>query len=89
MKTATIPSLRVDQQLRESAESVLAEGESLSSFVEYSLREQIRLRQSQDAFIKRGLRSAAIADSQGQYYSADDVVAEMDKLLIEAKQRKQ
>ena len=39
MKTATIPSLRVDPALREAAESVLDQGETLSSFVETALRE--------------------------------------------------
>jgi hypothetical protein len=34
MKTATIPSLCVDPELRAAAESVLKEGETLSAFVE-------------------------------------------------------
>lgn len=33
MKTATLPSLRVDSATREAAESVLREGETLSGFV--------------------------------------------------------
>jgi hypothetical protein len=33
MKTATIPSLRVDVPLREAAIEVLEDGETLSSFV--------------------------------------------------------
>ena len=32
MKTATFPSLRVEPELREAAESVLEEGETLSGF---------------------------------------------------------
>ncbi len=34
MKTASIPSLRVEPELRRAAEAVLHEGESLSSFLE-------------------------------------------------------
>ena len=51
MKTATIPSLRVESELRDAAESVLQNGESLSSFVEQSIRASIERRQTQQAFI--------------------------------------
>ncbi|WP_327372758.1 YlcI/YnfO family protein [Caballeronia arationis] len=34
MKTATFPAVRVEPELREAAESVLSDGESLSAFVE-------------------------------------------------------
>ncbi len=43
MKTSTLPSLRVDAALREAAQEILAEGESLSSFVEQSVRANIAL----------------------------------------------
>jgi len=33
VKTSTLPSLRVEPELREAAEQVLQEGESLSAFV--------------------------------------------------------
>jgi hypothetical protein len=46
MKTSTIPSLRIAPELRAAAESVLEGGETLSSFVEHSLRVQIERRQS-------------------------------------------
>lgn len=55
MKTASIPSLRVTPELREAAESVLEEGESLSSFVEKSLRVNIESRRARQQFIARGL----------------------------------
>lgn len=47
MKSASIPSLRVDHALRQAAEAVLREGESLSSFMEQSLRNQVARRQMQ------------------------------------------
>ncbi len=55
MKTATFPSLRVDPDLRQAAEVVLQDGESLSSFVEQSIRESVERRQAQREFIARGL----------------------------------
>lgn len=45
MKTATIPALRVTPDLRQAAQSVLREGETLSGFVEESLRSQVERRQ--------------------------------------------
>lgn len=74
MKTASIPSLRVEPALREAAESVLREGETLSSFLETSLRAQVAERQLQQAFIARGLASRDKARRSGVYHSADDVM---------------
>jgi predicted HicB family RNase H-like nuclease len=51
MKTATFPSVRVEPELREAAESVLQEGESLSSFVEQAIRENIVRRQRHSEFV--------------------------------------
>lgn len=84
MKTASIPSLRVDPELRQAAESVLHEGETLSSFVEKSLRAKIVHRKMQKEFIARGLASRAEAQRTGEFYSADEVLRELDDLLAHA-----
>jgi len=84
MKTATIPSLRVDPELRAAAESVLKEGETLSAFVEDSLRRQIDYRKTQAEFIARGLSSLAKAKRTGVYYDADEVHDEL-RAMLEAK----
>ena len=84
MKTSTIPSLRVAPELREAAESVLEEGESLSSFVELSIRAQIRRRQMQQEFIARGLASLEGAERTGVYFDSDDVMAELDQMAAAA-----
>jgi len=81
MKTASIPSLRVDPELRSAAEDVLREGESLSSFVEYSIRTQIDFRRARREFFSRGLASRAESRETGEYYSSDTVLAELDTLL--------
>jgi hypothetical protein len=57
MKTATFPSIRVEPELREAAENVLQEGETLSAFVEQSIREGIERRRLQSEFIARGIAS--------------------------------
>ena len=87
MKTATIPSLRVEPELREAAEAMLKEGETLSAFVEASVREQVHKRQLQDAFIKRGLASLEDARRTGVYYEAGQVMSELRQMLEQAKVR--
>ncbi|MDY0270033.1 YlcI/YnfO family protein [Trichloromonas sp.] len=81
MKTATIPSLRVDPELRAAAESVLHEGETLSGFMEKALRDGIEQRKLQREFVSRGLAGRDEARRSGEYYSADEVLASMRDLL--------
>lgn len=84
MKTASIPSLRVDPKLRHAAESVLRDGETLSSFVEQSLRANIEHRRVQQEFIARGLASRNEARRSGEYIPAEDVLRELDDMLAQA-----
>ena len=90
MKTASMPSLRVDPELRHDAESVLRDGETLSSFMEQALRSSIQSRRVQKEFIARGLTSRDEAKRTGEYFSADDVLVEMQDMLsqVQAKARK-
>jgi predicted transcriptional regulator len=81
MKSSTIPSLRVEPDLREAAENVLREGETLSSFMEESLRAGIRYRKTQQEFIARGLASKDEALQTGEYYSAEAVHNELRSML--------
>lgn len=69
MKTATIPSLRVDPALREAAESVLDQGETLSAFVETAIRDGIDLRRTQREFIARELASYTAASQSNIRHS--------------------
>jgi predicted transcriptional regulator len=84
MKTASLPSLRVHPELRNAAEGVLQPGESLTSFIEQSLRLHIERRQNQQAFIQRGLASREQARESGEYFSAESVLQELDAMLAEA-----
>jgi predicted transcriptional regulator len=84
MKTATIPALRVEPKLREAAQNVLASGETLSSFLEESLRSNIERRLHQQAFIARGLASRDEAKAAQEYYSAESVMAELADMLKKA-----
>lgn len=85
MKTATLPSLRVDPQLRDAAQSVLLEGETLSAFIEASVRESIDRRRVRAEFVARGLASREAAQTTGAYFAAADVHAELDQRLQRAR----
>ena len=85
MKTATFPSLRVDPELREAAEQSLQEGETISAFVEQSIRESIDRRRHQREFIARGLASRDDARRTGKYVSADAVLGRLEHMLAAAK----
>ena len=81
MKTATIPALRVEPELRHSAEDILYKGETLSSFVIESLRQGIKNRQLEQDFINKGLVSRDQAKADNEYYDAKEVLIELKSLL--------
>lgn len=87
MKTATFPSLRVEPELRDAAEGVLREGETLSALIETSVRETIERRRVRAEFIARGLASRDEARSTGVYCDAQAVHAELRQMLAEKRKR--
>jgi hypothetical protein len=87
MKTTTFPSLRVEAELREAAESVLHSGETLTSLIETAVRETIHRRRVQAEFLARGLRSSEDAKRTGTYHPAKDVHAELRRRLEARRKR--
>jgi predicted transcriptional regulator len=85
MKTASLPSVRVEPALRSTVESVLSEGESLSQFVENAVRNSVQHRQQQNVFIERGLASLALAQQSQDYVDASQVLADLRNRLAKAK----
>lgn len=85
MKSATMPSIRVTPDFREELESVLRDGETISSFMEDSILREIEIRKSQSEFIKRGLAAREEAKRTGVYYTTEDVLAMMRSKLEKAK----
>jgi len=80
-KTATIPPLRVKDEIRSAAEAALLEGETLSSFVLESIQLNIQRRALQQEFVARGLAARDEARQSGKYVSADTVLAGLDRTL--------
>lgn len=85
MKNATLPALRVEASLRQELEELLDENETLSGFMEDALRAGIEQRRARREFLARGLASREQARSDGQYYSAESVLAELDDILEQKK----
>lgn len=87
MKTATLPPLRVEPELREAAERLLRDGETLSGFVEQAVRQSVDRRQAQELFVARGLASSAAAKKSGVYFSAASVLTLLANRLEQARKR--
>ena len=88
MKSATIPSIRVEPELRAEIESLLSEGETVSEFVEASVRATVLRRRQQAEFIARGFRSLETARQTDDYVDADAVLEGLRRKLDAARLRK-
>lgn len=87
MKTAILPSIRVEADFRAEIEAALGEGETLSEFVEAAVRAGLERRRLQAEFIARGLRSRNAARRNGDTVDADTVLESLQRKLDAAKQR--
>lgn len=85
MKTASIPSIRVEPALRSTLESVLGEGETLTQFVEHAIRQTVFQRQQQNIFIERGLASLALAEKNQDHVTAHQVLSDLKVRLKRAR----
>ncbi|WP_321811100.1 MULTISPECIES: YlcI/YnfO family protein [unclassified Burkholderia] len=85
MKTTAMSVLRVDRKLLEAAESVLEENETLSAFVESTLRAAVARRRTQREFVARGLASADEARRTGEYVDAAEVQTQPVTMLKAAR----
>lgn len=74
MKTATLPAVRVEPALRDTLESSLHEGETMSEFVEVAVRREAQRRAADAEFIRRGLQSLQRAREGEATYPADEVL---------------
>ena len=85
MKTATIPAIRVLPALREQVESSLHPGETLSEFVEQSVRMALQRRRDQSEFVARGMASLNTARQTKDYVDSVVVIDELQRKLDAAK----
>jgi hypothetical protein len=74
MKTAVIPQIRVEPELRAELEAVLKHGETLTEFVEGSVRSAIAYRRVQTAFHAR-------AQAASEEYHRTGIATPVDVVL--------
>lgn len=77
-----VAPVRVDDALCTAAEGVLADGESLSAFIETSVRRAVEYRQAQAEFVARGQASLEDHRRTGPSYSAAEVADRLQEKLI-------
>ena len=81
MKSAVIPQVRVEPELRAELEAVLQEGETLSEFVEASVRSAVEFRRVQTRFHARGQAGWEHYQDTGESLSAAEVLAKLQAKL--------
>jgi uncharacterized protein YndB with AHSA1/START domain len=86
MKTAIIPQVRVEPQLRADLDAVLRDGETLSEFVESTVRGAVEHRLVQSAFAARADEAWMRFQRTGAGRPAEDVIADM-RTRLEAKRK--
>ena len=82
MKSATLPSLRVEPESREAVEQILADGETVSGFIEGSIRAQVALRRVRAEFLRRGLTALANFERTGESVPAETVLRKLGGPLL-------
>jgi hypothetical protein len=87
MRTATLPAVRVSPDTRSLIESVLREGESLSTFIEQTAKQIAMQRKEDAAFYARGLAAAKRVDEGGTTYTLDEVMTSLREMS--AKKRRE
>lgn len=87
MKTAVIPQVRVEPELRAALDSVLQPGETLTEFVEASVRRAVEYRRVQSDFAARCEASLAAYERTGASRAADLVMSKLEaKVTARVKQ---
>ena len=87
MKTAVIPQVRVEPELRADLDSVLLPGETLTEFVEASVRRAVEYRRVQTDFAARCEASLAAYERSGISIPADVVLRKLEaKVAARVKQ---
>ncbi|MEK8048713.1 YlcI/YnfO family protein [Ideonella sp. DXS22W] len=77
MKTAILPQVRVEPQLKADVESVLREGETLSDFLEATVRQAVDQRRMQAEFSARAEAAWTRFQQTAAGTPADTVVDEL------------
>ena len=81
MKSAVIPQIRVEPELRAELESVLKQGETLTDFVEATVRNAIAFRRVQTAFHARAQEASEEYHRTGASVPVETVLEKLQSKL--------
>ena len=81
MKSAVIPQIRVEPELRAELESVLRQGETLTDFVEATVRNAIAFRRVQTSFHARAQAASQEYHQTGVSVSVETVLGKLQSKL--------
>jgi hypothetical protein len=87
MRSATFPPIRVEPEVRAEVEAVLREGESLTQFIEEAVVAAAAWRRTQTEFVRRGEAAITRWKREGGGQPVDQVMADLQARLDEAKLR--
>jgi hypothetical protein len=87
MRTATLPAVRVSPDTRSFIESVLKEGETLSTFIEESVRKQAQWRKEDDVFHARAALASKRLAEGGKFFTAEESIARLHAQLQRARDK--
>ena len=87
MKTATLPPIRVDPEIKKSLEAVLEPGETLSSFLLQAAVKSAEVRQAQQEYVARAEARSRAARRTGRSVPASTVYKRLEQVLALAKKR--
>lgn len=87
MKTAVIPQIRVEPEVRAELEAVLQQGETLTEFVEASVRKAIAFRRVQTEFHARAQAASEAYHRTGVSVPVERVLGRLQTKL-DAKRKK-
>ncbi len=77
MRTATLPAVRVSPDTRTLIESVLKEGESLSTFIVETVRQHAAWRKEDEAFHARAALASKRLAEGGKFFTAEESIARL------------
>jgi hypothetical protein len=81
MKSAVIPQIRVEPELRAELESVLRQGETLTDFAEATVRKAIAFRRVQTAFHARAQAASEAYHQRGVSVPVETVLERLQSKL--------
>jgi hypothetical protein len=80
--------VRIERKLLESIEQSLDPGETIASFLETAVRNELAHRGERSTFVRRGLASIARSEAAGDWLPAEELIAKLEAKVAAARKRR-